>query len=304
MSAVKHSPPRTSRSISNLSPGHYGSDPTINSSLNINDYTETCNIIKRQKRTFDSVSETSPSAMAEIKNMFSELKLQQERKFDGLTSVMNTVIEQNQEIKHSVEFMSQQYDEMLSKMNHLETQNAEYKRQIKLLESKLESVERNSHASAIEIRNIPKLKQENKQILCEIVKNIGSVVSPQNCVHESELRDVFRTRSDAIVVDFTTNIRKDTFLHKIKEHNKLKREQKAPQLNTQHINLECPSRTIYVSEYLTYKAKRLHYLARECIKNKQLFAAWTAYGKVYVKKKEGLPAQRIDEEKDLHTIAS
>lgn len=302
MSAVKHSPPRSSRSNSIVSPGHYGSDPTINRSPNIND--ETCNVTKRHKRTVDSFSETSPSTMAEIKSLFSELKLQQERKFDGLTSVMNTVIEQNQEIKHSVEFMSKQYDEMLSKMNHLETQNAEYKRQINLLENKLESVEKNSRASAIEIRNIPKLKQENKQILCEIVKNIVSVVSPQNCVHESELRDVFRTRSDAIVVDFTTIIRKDSLLHKIKEHNKVKREQKAPQLNTQHINLECPSRTIYVSEYLTYKAKRLHYLARECIKNKQLFAAWTAYGKVYVKKKEGLPAQRIDEEKDLLTIAS
>lgn len=304
MSTVKHSPPVTSRPVSNLSPGHFGSDPVLNRSPNIKEGMETQNITKRQKRTFDSYSETSPSAMAEVRSMFSELKLQQEHKFDYLTGTINTVIEQNEEIKHSVEFMSQQYDEMLTKMNHLETQNAEYKKQIKSLESKLELMEKNSRLSAIEIRNIQKTKQENKQTLCGIIKGIGSLVSPQNCIQESEIRDIFRTKSDAIVVDFTTITRKETLLHKIKEHNKSRREQKDTQLNTQQLNLEGPSRTIYVSEYLTHKAKRLHYLAREYVKNKQLFTAWTSYGKVYVKKKEGLPAQRIDEEKDLHMIAS
>lgn len=304
MSAVKHSPPAKSRPISNLSPGHFGSDPELNRSPNIKAGMETQNITKRQKRNFDSYSETSPSAMAEVRSMLSELKLQQELKFDCLTGTINTVIEQNDDIKHSMEFMSKQYDEMLTKMNHLETQNAEYKKQIKSLESKLELMEKNSRLSTIEIRNIQKIKQENKQTLCGIIKGIGSLVSPQNCIQESEIRDIFRTKSDAIVVDFTTITRKESLLHKIKEHSKSRREQKDLQLNTQQLNLEGPSRTIYVSEYLTHKAKRLHYLAREYVKNKQLFAVWTSYGKVYVKKKEGLPAQRIEEEKDLHIIAS
>lgn len=207
MSAVKHSPPVTSRPVSNFSPGHFGSDPVLNRSPK--EDMETQNITKRQKRTFDSYSETSPSAMAEVRSMFSELKLQQELKFDFLTGTINTVIEQNEEIKHSVEFMSQQYDEMLTKMNHLETQNAEYKKQIKSLESKLELMEKNSRLSAIEIRNIQKIKQENKQTLCGIIKGIGSLVSPQNCIQESEIRDIFRTKSDAIVVDFTTITRKE-----------------------------------------------------------------------------------------------
>lgn len=181
--------------------------------------------------------------MAEVKNMFSELKPQQEWKFDGfLVKPLNLYVcyeyshSTNEEIKFYVKFLSQQYDEMLKKMNQLETQNSENRNQIKLLESKLELAEKNSRASTIEICNIPKVKQENKQALRVIVKSIGSVVSPQNCIQENELRDVFRLKSDAIVVNCTPITRKNLFFIKSNTTNPKENKKALKQI---HCKLTC-----------------------------------------------------------------
>lgn len=299
--SVKRSPPVSPHPSLNLSSSQYGPVSSLNKTQNDEEKFDS-NVTKRQQRTFCDYSVNSSSSMAEIKAMISELKSQQELKLDHLATSMNTLLEQNIDIRKSIEFMSHQYDELLLTTNKLEKENAEHKKHIKNLENRLELFEKNSRSTSIEIRNIPKQQQETKQTIFNIVRDIGSVLCLDSAVRECEIRDIYRAKSEAIVVDFTTTERKETLLTASKSYNKSKREKREPQLNTHLLKIQGPTRTIFISEFLTPTAKRLYFLAREHVKNKKLLSTWTSYGKVYVRGSEGQVPIRITEEAELNKL--
>ncbi|CAG5023364.1 unnamed protein product [Parnassius apollo] len=234
--------------------------------------------------------------------MFNELRLYQDDKFDVINSSISTLIEQNKEIQISVYFMSEQYDTLVHKLNSIEKEKQQYKSQIKSLESKIDVLEKGLGSTTVEIRNTQILEQENKQRLTTTIKNICSAVDSNPLLQDLEVRDVFGTKTNTIMVDFTTTTRKENFISKYREFNKLKRTKKEPQLNTQIINIPGPSKTIFISESLTKKYRRIHYLARQLFKDRKLVATWMFFGKVYAKKEEGNPPIQIKEESDIHLL--
>lgn len=281
---------------------HYGSDSAINAST-IGAHSDTSlNITKRQKRSFQDFSEHSFSIAAEIKSLFNELKTEQDEKFDTLTSAVQVVITQNEVIQKSVDVIASQHEDLLIRMNTLEKENTEYKKLVLTLENKIDLLEKRSHNSTIEIRNIPKQTNENKRVLTDYVKNIGMALSSQTPILDSEIRDIHRSKTDAIVVEFSTTSRKELIISDYKIANKTSREKKRQQLSTNHINIPGTTRPVYISEFLTARARRVFYIARENVKNKKLVATWTSFGKVYVKKTEGAAPVRIDGEEDLQQL--
>ncbi|CAH0401910.1 unnamed protein product [Chilo suppressalis] len=301
MNPVRHSPPKIQ---SNQKLGlvlYYGSDTAINEMDKDRAESNTTNVKKRQKRSLTQFSqlELSPQLNSDIKVLFDELKCQQEQKFESLNSAISVVINQNQEIKTSVEFMSNQYDELFKKIAYLEHENVSYKKKVESLEAKIEMLEKNAHNSTVEIRNIPLQEKEDRLTTTRIVKDIGEAIGLPSPIQDSEIRDIYRTKAETIVVDFSTTQRKEALITTLKNLNKSKRNNKEPVLNTQSINIPGPNKIIYISDYLTHKAKRLFYLAREEVKCKKLFAAWTSFGKIYIKFAEDGKPIRIENEADL-----
>ncbi|CAG5023800.1 unnamed protein product [Parnassius apollo] len=230
----------------------YGSDSALNISCTSVD--EQDNLINITKRTKRRLIDTPVTSNLSIEKMFNELRLYQDNKFDVINSSISTLIEQNKEIQKSVDFMSEQYDTLVHKLNSIEKENQQYKSQIKSLESKVDVLEKGLRSTTVEIRNIPILEQENKQRLTTTIKNICSAVDSNPLLQDLEVRDVFRTKTNAIMVDFTTTTRKENFISKYREFNKLKRTKKEPQLNTQIINIPGPPKTIFISESLRTKS--------------------------------------------------
>lgn len=278
---------------------HYGSDSAINKIVN-DDTLE--NVTKRYKRNFNEFCVQTNTPDDGIKSMFSELKEQIDLKFESLTASVITITQQNDEMHKSVQFMSGKYDELLSKIDCLVQENTDYKTRIKTLENKLEYFENNARSTTVEIRNIPKQNNEHKKDLTNIIKDIGLVVGLETSIQDLEIRDIYRTKSEAIIVDFTSVTRKEAMVFTSKKFNKSQREAKKPQLNTSLIKLPGPTKPMFISECLTTKAQRLYYMTRGYVKTKKLSATWTSYGKVYVKKEEGQPPIRIQEESDILKI--
>ncbi|KOB73701.1 Zinc finger DNA binding protein [Operophtera brumata] len=198
--------------------------------------------------------------------------------------------------------MTSQYGDLLARVSSLEKDNIEYKERVSTLENKLELLDKHACGSTIEIRNIPKQINKSKQVITKIVKDIGLALNLEAPIQDAEVRDIHRSKSEAIVVEFTCVSKKESIVAGYKKLNKDRRENKEQQLNTTQINLPEPPRVIYISEFLTLKARHLFYIARESVKNKKLLAAWTSYGKVLVKKEEGATPVRIDEEEDLFKL--
>lgn len=258
------------------------------------------NITRRVKRKFDSCPKDSNSNLVEeIKLLILESNKQQNAKFKSLSVAMESMITQNTEIQKSIEFMSNKYDEVLSKLNTLQQENNEYKAQITSLELKLELQERNSRASCVEIRNIPKTEAEKKETLLSLVKSVGNALEEN--IHDSEIRDVYRIKTKeniagSIIVEFTTIAKKENLIKASRTFNKNHKEQP---FSTTHIQHKGPRKLIYIAESLTKKAQHLHYLARQFRKTHQYHGCWTSYGKIYLRKEERSAAILIASEADL-----
>lgn len=138
-----------------------------------------------------------------------------------------------------------------------------------------------------------------KHNLIQWTKDLGEVLSVKTELQDFEMREVYRLKSGTVIVDFTSNIRKETFLRKCREYNKLKKESKLSLLNTKDLKMDGPEKSIFVSESLSKKTGQLFFKARELVKRKCLVAAWTSYGQIYVKQQENQSPIRIDDEKDL-----
>ncbi|CAH0405104.1 unnamed protein product [Chilo suppressalis] len=223
---------------------YYRSDIAINEMDKDRTESNTTNVKKRQKRSLTQFSqpELSPQLNSDIKVLFDELKCQQEQKFESLNSAISVVINQNQEIKTSVEFMSNQYDELFKKIAYLEHENVSYKKKVESLEAKIEMLEKNAHNSTVEIRNIPLQEKEDRLTTTRIVKDIGEAIGLPSPIQDSEIRDIYRTKAETIVVDFSTIQRKEALITKLKNLNKSKRNNKEPVLNTQSINIPGPTK--------------------------------------------------------------
>lgn len=297
--SVQRSPPRSQPLDVPVATVHYNSDSALNTVGIKNSDDNYFNSTKRQKRTFGDLTEQPMSSFDELKFMFLEIKTQQDEKFDLLSNSMITIMNQNQEIQKSVVNIGSQYEDLQLKVTNLEQENCQYKKRVLSLEKKLDQLEKNARCTTIEIRNLPKLENESKSTLATAVQNLGKKLGLETVVHELEIKEIYRSKSEALVVDFTTTKRKESIIATFRKLNKARRSNGEPQLSSEHILLPGPPRTLFISEYLSSKARRVFYVAREHVKNKNLAAAWTSFGKVYVKKEETAVPVRIEEESEL-----
>ncbi|KAJ8708926.1 hypothetical protein PYW07_013530 [Mythimna separata] len=248
-----------------------------------------CNAYK--KRKFDGDSATASTGLTRA--MFDTFSNKQKAQFDDLMLRINSIIEQNIDLKQSVEVMSAKYDEFLSRISYLEAEKKADNKLIQQMEDKIEHLQRNMKASEIEIRNVPKSEGETKDDLCDLVVNLSQTLNIN--ISEANLRDIQRVKSkgnsNAIIVTFSSVIIKDRVIKGVKMFNKSK--DKGNKLNTTHLKLK-NNQPVYVSERLTLKTQKLNYLARTQHKNYGYNFCWTSYGVVYLRKKTGDPQIRIN----------
>lgn len=307
MPKVKRTPPKSGESVTNItsehSPTYYGSDSELNlSSTGSLKHERILNISKRVKHRITDTPGCSEEYLTEFRHMFDKLHSHQETKFAALNSSLSTLIEQNTEIQKTVDFMSSQYDVLVTKLETVEKDNQNLKSHIKALEIKIDTLEKDSKSTTIELRNIPIQNQEDKQSLCTTIKNLGTAIGSTSIIQEVEIRDIFRKKTEAIVVDFTTTSRKEDLVQRYKRFNKENRQSNQPPLNTVALNIPGPNKTVYLSEALTTKARRVFYLTRELVKNRRIAGTWTSYGKVFIRTEEGQPPTRVNDEGELAKI--
>lgn len=300
--ALQRSPPATQRYLqATNSAMQYHSDPALNTEdrREFDDEDEFCNVSKRQKRSASGLKIQAKTPSSSIQALFDQLHEQQDRKFEMINDALLSIKAQNDQIQSTITALTAQQENFIDKINYLQQENTEYKKRLTYLENKVDFLEKNVRSSTIEIRNVPVQNQESKQGMLKIIQSLGHILNLGTQIQDNEIKDIYRSKSKAIIVDFTTTLRKENLITNYKSFNKLKREKKETQLNSEHLNLPGIITYIYISESLSSKTKRILYVARELVKNKTIAAAWTSYGKVFIRKEDGKPPLRIAEESDL-----
>lgn len=261
----------------------------------------TSKLNERKKRKLDGDDNNKGTVTMSV---FTAFLKQQEGRFEDLIYKINNILEQNLELKKSVEVMSSKYDEFLSRISNLESERKEDKKTIHQLEEKVEYLERKSRATGLEIRNVPKIHDETKDQLCDMVVSMGKTLAIN--IGPSDIRDIYRTKSkdssNPIIIDLNTVIMKDKIIKGVKKFNKSK--DKKEKLHTTHFGLQSPPQPVYVSETLTYKAQRIYFLARQFQKGNGYDFCWTSHGIVYLRKSVEFAQIRINSESDLEKLRS
>lgn len=289
---MQRTPPKTDSPVVFATPlQHYASDSNIaKSPLPIQEAFSFSNIATRKnKRKNDDISKS------EILDLFSLIKEDQDSKFSAILSSIN-------EVKVSMDFMSQKYDEVLQRLDFLEEERKTHDSKIQTLENKIEILERNTRRTSIEIRNVPQSTKETKEDLKNIVRKTAETLSvPLNS--SSDIRDIYRINSKSmvkpIIADFTTVFARDSFLSSFKKFNK---EHHSGKLSTANLIVGGPSNPVYISENLTQRDRKLYFLAREFAKSSGYSFCWTSFGRIFLRKAEGSPHICINAESDLDNL--
>lgn len=128
-----------------------------------------------------------------------------------------------------------------------------------------------------------------------------------NCqISKKDIKDIYRVRGKKpdhknapIIVETHSALLKSDFLKMAKAFN-IKNKTK---LCAKHLGLKSREDTpVFLSEHLTAKGSRLHYLARDLARSKEYKFCWTSYGKVYVRKNEQAPIILIRSEQQAHQL--
>lgn len=241
--------------------------------------------------------------MDKMQAMFTLWSTQQENKFEQILNTVQTIKVQNVEISNSIEFISKQYDTMNEKVEKLEQErklNLDY---IRSLEERVETMEKNSKNSSIELRNVPITKPETYEDLKKIVTNMGDALGVN--IQPYDIKNIYRINSKSseskpIIADFNSIPVKENLISKAKSYSK---QHDGNRLSTNDLSITGTPQPVYLSENLTQKTKKLHFYARDFARLNEFAFCWISYGKVYLRKKQGDPAIRIDNELDLKKLS-
>ncbi|CAG4980023.1 unnamed protein product [Colias eurytheme] len=263
------------------------SDPNINVSkrantkrLRLEDHAESdkfeqlkCEIIEKITVMIKPIS----TRLQSVENSLQEIKKQ-------TTEIKTT----NNDIEKSLSFLSSQMSDFETKINNLEKERKATNLLIAQLEDQHENLERNLRKTNIEIRNVPKIKRENKPAILNSVTTLLKKINLETAI--PDVRDVYRLPSkensttSTIIVEFINAFTKDKFLKSTKLYNK---ENKSSRLNSTHLNFERTATPIYFSEHLTKKTKRLYFLARDFALAEKYNYCWINDGRIFLRKEEG-----------------
>lgn len=274
------SDPNISRSVNN--------QPMLQSNVTTRGNSKRARLHEDDGNSFDLFRE-------EIKEMISDWISQQNLRLGNLEKNLSQLNEHscgikasNNGIEKSLEDISIQMKDLDRKMDMLEGERKNTRAKIAELEERSESLERFVRKTSIEIRGVPKKKKERKEellsMVTSLIKTTGIEYSPY------DIKDIYRLPSkenattSTIVTEFSNNFFKEKFLSSAKQFNST---QRGRQLNTRHLGLDGPEMTLFISEHLTPKAKRLHFLARDFARTEQFQYCWIANGRVFLRKKEG-----------------
>ena len=282
------------------------SDTEINTS-GVNKTTPTY-VFQRMKRSREDMDDSISKQLNDFKEEMKRMFLSFSEKHGNETKQINIKLQDiqlsNTHIEQSIVFLTEQNKALQDKIVRLEMQSREDKKYISTLESKIEDMQTENRKSNLVIKNVPRKKGETKEDLLEMTMCLFQNI--QSSIKKHDIKDIYRVRGKTaekhntpIVVETNSTILKTETLKMVKAFN-IKHQNK---LSCKHMGFKTQEDTpVFVSEHLTAKGSRLHFLARDLTKAGIYKFCWTAYGKVYIRKNEDSPTIIVRSEEQVHKL--
>nr|XP_053616184.1 uncharacterized protein LOC128678590 [Plodia interpunctella] len=251
-------------------------------------------VVSRKKRARTDDYITVPeftSCKDDIMKSMTALFAASDKKMNEMLVSIKDVQGTNRGILDSVSLLAEQNEQLRKEIESLKLQGREDREYIAILENKIEDLQMSNRKQNLELKNVPRKENESKEDLVEMVINLSKTIGCE--VSKKDISDIYRVRGkkDApknlpIVIETTSTFVKTDIMRMAKNFN-IRNKTK---LTAKHLGFRKDEEVpIFISENLTSKGSRLHFLARDLVKSKNYKFCWTAYGKVYVRRTENSP---------------
>lgn len=231
--------------------------------------------------------------------MLTNWKFEQAKELKNITNSLNDIQKTNIEIEKSLNAIAIEQEELKLRINNIDHECKENRAYILVLEEKIEDLQRDARSTTIELKNVPKLSNETKEDLSGLVQKLSESINIK--IGPTDIRNIFRIHgkndtNKPIIVELSSTTLKQNMLKGIKSFNIKNSKNK---LNASHLGLKDNSTPVFTAEYLTPKANRLYFLARDLVRTDLYQFCWTSQGRIFVRKSEGTPAILIKNEEQV-----
>lgn len=269
-----------------------------------NDKTPPSFVFHRAKRSRDELEDSFSSHLEDFKAEIKKIMASQETQLKEVCQTLKEIQQSNSDIQDTLAELTLQNSELKQKVGELEYSSKEDKKYIAILEGKIDDLQIDNRKASFEIKSMPKSSDETKENLIDMVLCLSKTIDCR--MERSDIKDIYRVRpknpekkNTPIIVETASTMLKVDLLKLGKAFN-LKHKAK---LCANHLGLKTQEETpVFLSEHLTAKGSRLHFLARDLAKSKDYKFCWTAYGKVYLRKTENSQCIAIKSESQIHKL--
>lgn len=222
---------------------------------------------------------------------------------------------QIEEIRNSIQFLSDEYDRMNGQLKATEAEMAKIKSSNEMLadknrqlEQRLNLLEQRQRKNNIELQNVPEKRGEN---LLSIAKRIGEVVGfpikdeevlASHRVQGLRSGSGLTNRPRNIVVELQSSSTRDRLLRSVKTFNRGKTEAKQ-KLNSAQLGVESGDPVpVFVAEHLSPYYKDLHARVRFAAREKKIKFVWIQGGRILTRRDEKSPIIEIRDLDCIHKL--
>lgn len=219
----------------------------------------------------------------------------------SLKSDVSLCRERMEVVEGKVSYLEKRFEEKVpSSYDHLEETIAELKLQLNERDQEL-------LINDVIITGIPETKDESPLHILKVVsQKLGVNIDEREIVNAERVGMVRRNFTTTGNVDIAEPPRPRALAVRLSRRairdQLLKAARVRRGLTTADLELHGPSQRFYLNERLTPINGKLFYNAREAGQRYKFKYVWTKEGRIYVKKEDGVPAQRIRSDLDLGRI--
>lgn len=250
---------------------------------------ETSNInTRKRKQNFDT--EDVATLRSEFIIGMSKLKDDQDEKFKKLTDSMEEmkvqngqILQLNKSLQMSLEKLMGMYVEIKTTVDDITKEHNKAMLKINSLEEQIKELQRKQRLSTVEINNVPVQENEDlRKVVDQIHTSLQVSIKP-------DFKQLYRNKNSKnkpIIVEYQKESDKKLVFEAYKKYNNKNKNSKLS------LGIK-DKRIIYISESLSPTMKKLHFEARDLVKNYGYKFCWVSNGKIFVRKTENGPAIHI-----------
>lgn len=243
------------------------------------------------------------SSLEAILNLMEGWFAKQDVKLSSQDVKLTKILNEQDNIKESMNFINSRFDTFTRKMEAVEAQLSSMETKVSLLEQKCQTIARledkidlldqQARSCNVEIANLPEKRGENILAVVEnICNNIKFNIKPHdiNSVHRVPHSDNKASRPKNIILKLRSTMLRDNFLA-------ASRITKG--ITTETLGISGPPMRIYFNEHLTLRNKIIFREAREAAKKNGYRYVWPKHGAILVRANDSSPVFAVRSSEDV-----